>query len=170
MFHVELFNLNKYSVQDDIPVHYIFCFVIVMIVSLQEIKKHLYIDDDIIDDDDMLVDLIQTASAIVFMHLGWEVDEGKIDDYIFPRPIVQAVKLMVGELYAHREITTASSVNALPMAYEYLLSPYKNHTLQMRKIEDELEEEEPAPEEPEDGGLDADEVQQVQTALNEILS
>lgn len=131
-----------------------------MTLDLNALKKHLYVDTD--DDDDYITTLYDVAEQIVLRHLHWSY----MPD-VLPSPVRHAVYLMVGQLYKNREITSSVSQIELPKAYDYLLSAYINYG-----PEEEEPAPEPAPEEPapDNGGLDAEEVQQVQTALNEILS
>ncbi len=42
-----------------------------------------------------------------------------------PEPIKQAIKLLIGAWYAHREAVTAQSANELPMAVQWLINPYR---------------------------------------------
>lgn len=42
-----------------------------------------------------------------------------------PEPIEQAMLLLIGHYYENRETTAPITINAVPMAYEFLLAPYR---------------------------------------------
>lgn len=97
-----------------------------MYITLEQAKKHLNIDESFKDDDLYILDLITTAEDAVSVHTGKPFKDVAIDGVI-PSALVQAVLLMVGNLYANRESVAYSAVNKVPYSYEYLIALYKNY-------------------------------------------
>lgn len=94
-------------------------------ITIEEIKQHLYIDFEA--DDEVLADMINTAEAIIEKYLNVQLTGLFIDGKI-PYPIKQAIKIMVGNLYANRESVSFNAIPyKIPFSYEYLLQPYKNY-------------------------------------------
>ena len=102
-------------------------------LTVDDIKKHLNIDAEFLDDDQYLRSLGDVAEQIIAQHL-----EDKLDDIAednggtLPAPILHACLLLIGNLYMSRESVTFSSVSEIPMSfgeniYQYLLSPYINY-------------------------------------------
>lgn len=105
-----------------------------MYITLEEIKKHLNIDDYFTDDDAYLNSLIQVAAEVVERHIDdklidlCELDEnGEVDLKSLPSPLIHAMKLFIGNMYANRESIAFAQSYELPLSYNYLLSLYKNY-------------------------------------------
>lgn len=96
-----------------------------MFLDLEATKKHLNVDSDFYEDDDYITSLIQVAESIVEKHIDTSFEDIVGEDGSIPRPILQAMLLMVGNLYANREAVTFGTATQLPLAYTYLLSLYK---------------------------------------------
>ena len=106
------------------------------------IKTHLRIDVADITDDDYLLQLRNTAAAAA----QWQIDaeptpptdtdavEGDGDEPTPtpttdpPAEIVQAMLLLIGELYARREIT-GDKATELPKSYDYLIGTHRRYTV-----------------------------------------
>lgn len=95
-------------------------------LELNQIKKHLNIDDDFKDDDLYLESLGDVAEQIVSCHINNCLKEFHKSN--IPAPIVHACLLMVGSLYANRESISNTVNQELPLGYRYLLAPYKNYS------------------------------------------
>ena len=96
-----------------------------MYVTIEEIKQHLYIDFEA--DDAMLADMIQASEEIIEKYLNTTFDTFLNENGTLPFPIKQAIKIMVGNLYANRESVSFNAYpSKIPYSYEYLLQPYKN--------------------------------------------
>lgn len=102
-----------------------------MIVSLDEIKKHLNIDPWFNDDDEYLEQLEQVSKEMVEMHLGYSCDELEYDYGVIPAPVKHAILLMIGNLYNNRESVSTLTIKELPLSYQYLLQKYKNYKYNM---------------------------------------
>lgn len=99
-----------------------------MYIQLYQIKKHLNLDDYFHDDDEYLIDLALVAEKLVQRHIDWNLDElcayhgGEL-----PSPLMHAMLLMIGNLYANREPIAFASNSELPLSYNYILDLYKNY-------------------------------------------
>ena len=97
-----------------------------MFVTVDEIKQHLYIDFEA--DDEMLADLIKASEAIIEKYLNRSYDDVLDDEGNLPPPLKQAIKIMVGNMYANRESVSFNAYpSKIPYSYEYLLQPYRKY-------------------------------------------
>lgn len=96
-----------------------------MYLTLKEIKKHLNIDEDFKDDDAYLMSLARVAEQAVERHVDDDLSKIFEEKGELPTPLLQAMKLLVGNFYANRESVVFTSVNELPLAYQYLINLYK---------------------------------------------
>lgn len=96
-------------------------------LDLELVKKHLNILPDFVDDDEYILNLISVAEQAVMVHVN--EDEETLEENnggCFPAPITQAMLLMIGQLYGHREIV-GTKTSALPRNYDYLIDLYRNY-------------------------------------------
>lgn len=98
-----------------------------MYLTLNQIKKHLNIDSTFTADDTYLMNLASVAENTVQKHIDNELSELEDDYGQLPMPLLQAMLLMIGTLYAKRESIAFASAVEVPLSYEYLLSLYKNY-------------------------------------------
>ena len=98
-----------------------------MILSLEQIKQHLNIDNDYTAEDIYLIDLATVAEDATLKHLNIASfsELGSGDE--IPASVVHAMLLLVGNFYANREPVSYSNAYKLPYSYEYLLNFYKNY-------------------------------------------
>ena len=108
-----------------------------MYITLNDIKKHLNIDETFTDDDAYLASLVEVAAEVVAKHIDCNLDDlcdldedGKVDETTLPSPLIHAMKLFVGNMYANRESISYASAQSIPNSYDYLLSLYKNYDRQ----------------------------------------
>lgn len=100
-----------------------------MYITLEEIKKHLQIDVDYVDDDSYLLSLVEVAEQSVSQHINRDLGGYKRYKGDIPAPIKHAILLMCAHLYSNREIAmTGVSTAKIPLSFEYLLSPYINYS------------------------------------------
>lgn len=92
-------------------------------VTLDEIKKHLNIEG-FNDDDEYILSLVEVSIDALSKHLNRDLR----NETTPPEALKHAVKLMVGQLYAHREATTSEAVNSIPYTLDYLISIYRNYS------------------------------------------
>ncbi len=94
-------------------------------VTVEDIKKHLYIDFEA--DDYIIADYIDAAQTIIEKYLNVKLCDLVVDERL-PYPLIQAIKIMVGNLYNNREGVSFNAVPyKVPFSFEYLLQPYKNY-------------------------------------------
>ena len=98
-----------------------------MYLQLYQIKKQLNIDDEFHDDDEYLVDLAMVAQNAVQRHIDRPFEELENEEGMLPMPLIHAMLLMIGSFYAKRESIAFAATTEVPLAYEYLLSLYKNY-------------------------------------------
>lgn len=96
-------------------------------LDLEIVKQHLNLEPDYVEDDEYLLQLISVAEQAVMVHVN--EDENTLEENnggCFPTPLTQAMLLMIGQLYAHREIV-GTKTSALPRNYDYLIDLYRNY-------------------------------------------
>lgn len=90
-----------------------------MIVSLNHLKKHLYIEHN--EDDLYLLSLLDVAEKAVRLNLN--VPELDPED----STVIQSILLLASNLYANREPVAFANVSKVPITYDYLVSLSKNY-------------------------------------------
>lgn len=99
-----------------------------MYLDLNQVKKHLNLDDDFTEDDGYLTDLINVSEAVVEKHIDNKLNEiAEANGGELPPPLLHACLLLIANLYENRESIAYTSVTEIPLSYEYLLSLYKNY-------------------------------------------
>ena len=101
-----------------------------MYLTLEQTKKHLNLEADYIDDDDYITSLMQVAEAAVELHINQKlIDVAAINGGVLPLRLMHAMLLMVGNLYANREIVSfATKTLEIPFNYRCLLNFYQNYS------------------------------------------
>lgn len=91
-----------------------------MIVTVDEVKAHLRIEDD--DEDEYIESLIQQAQAVAedYCRVSFE------DVAAVAQPVRLAVLLFVSHYYENRDIAERSVYNAMMTAFHNLLYPYRD--------------------------------------------
>lgn len=98
-----------------------------MYIPLELAKKHLNIESSYTEDDEYILMLIDAAEQAVRVHVNDDLDTlAENNGGCIPTPILQAMLLMIGNLYQNREIVGAKT-QALPFAYQYLIDLYRNY-------------------------------------------
>jgi len=93
------------------------------------VKKHLQIPETYTDEDTYLTHLINVAKDAVQWQMNEIVEEGEQEtDPSSTNPTLHAMLLLVGELYANREISGAND-KSLPKSYDYLISTKRTYTV-----------------------------------------
>lgn len=97
-----------------------------MYLDLTKIKKHLNINDDYTADDMYLTDLSEVAERVVETHIDNKLDIiASNNGGTLPAPILHAMLLFIGNMYANRESVAFVSANEIPLSYAYILGLYK---------------------------------------------
>lgn len=98
-----------------------------MSVTLEEVKRHLQIEEDYKGDDLYINSLIEAAEVVVADHIKYDSLSKAFPDGSVPLPVKHAILLMVGNLYANREPVAFAQSYEVPLSYKYLLGPYVNY-------------------------------------------
>ena len=97
-----------------------------MYLDLTKIKKHLNINEDYTADDMYLTDLSEVAEKVVETHIDNKLDiVASNNGGTLPAPILHAMLLFIGNMYANRESVAFVSANEIPLSYAYILDLYK---------------------------------------------
>lgn len=98
-----------------------------MYIQLDLAKKHLNIEEDFTEDDEYILSLIEVAESAVRVHINEDFASiAEKNGGCLPPPILQAVLLMIGNLYTNRE-PLGTNQQELPLSYQYLIDLYKNY-------------------------------------------
>ena len=89
-----------------------------MIVTIDEVKAHLRIEDD--DEDDYLESLIAQAQAVAEDFCRTQFSEAA------PEPVRLAVLLFVSHYYENRDNPDRAVYGTMRIAFENLLYPYRD--------------------------------------------
>ena len=109
-----------------------------MYLQLYQIKRHLNLDETFHDDDEYLVDLALVAQNAVQRHIDRQLSELEDEWGMIPSPLTHAMLLMIGSFYAKRESISFAATVEVPLAYDYLLSLYKNYNGPHEGIKDKI--------------------------------
>lgn len=98
-----------------------------MYLNLEDVKKHLNIDNDFIEDDNYITSLIEVAENVVERHIGYKLsDKAEENNGSLPKGLEHAMLLMIGTFYNSRESVTFGAGTELPLGYNYLLDLFTN--------------------------------------------
>ena len=98
-----------------------------MYIELDIAKKHLNLEPDFTDDDEYINGLIDVAEAAVRVHCNEDFDKlAEMNGGCIPAPIIQAMLLMIGNMYQNRE-PLGTRNQPLPFNYQYLIDLYRNY-------------------------------------------
>lgn len=96
-----------------------------MYIDLDYAKKHLNIEPSFVDDDEYILGLIDMAEKAVRVHVNEDFDTlAEKNGGCFPTPLLQAMLLMIGNMYQNRE--PLGNRAELPLSYTYLIRLYQN--------------------------------------------
>ena len=97
-------------------------------VTLNNVKKHLNIENEVYNDDMYLEHLIEVAEATVERHICQPLEGLEDSNGDLSKPLEHAILLYIGDLYANREsVAFGGSPQKVPFTYEYLVSLYQNY-------------------------------------------
>ena len=101
-----------------------------MYLTIEQAKKHLNLEAEFIEDDSYITSLIQVAEATVELHINQKlIVVAANNGDVMPLPLLHAMLLMIGNLYANREIVSFTTKTLeIPFNYKYLLDFYKNYS------------------------------------------
>lgn len=96
-----------------------------MYLTLNEIKKHLNIDNNFTDDDAYLLTLGEAAEKAVEKHIDTPLSNYAEDGLDGALKI--AVLTLIATWYANRESVSFGNPVKLPHGYEYILNLYQSY-------------------------------------------
>ena len=97
-------------------------------LTLEQIKKHLNIDEYFHDDDAYLTDLGMVAEQAVEKHIDYPLSAiASVNKEELPQPIIQAMLLLIGNFYLNRESVSFAAAAPVPHAFDYLMALYQNY-------------------------------------------
>lgn len=101
-----------------------------MYILLDEAKQHLNIDKDFHADDNYILHLIQVAEDTISLRIDKKLSEcvDPNTGYL-PKSIIQSILLLIGQFYQNREATTTTSVNEIPIGFEFLANLNKHYNI-----------------------------------------
>lgn len=97
-------------------------------MTLNEVKKHLNIDESFTEDDNYITDLIKVAEDAVAKNENIALND-MIEDGELPPSVKHSILLLIGNLYNNREATSYSVPSEVPYAYKYLVNLNRNFTV-----------------------------------------
>lgn len=97
-----------------------------MYITLEQVKKHLNVDEEFTSDDLYILDLITVSEDATSRHLNIALNELEAGGKL-PPAIIHAMLLMIGNLYANREPVSYGVMVKIPLSYEYLIGLYKKY-------------------------------------------
>lgn len=100
-----------------------------MYITVEDLKKHLNIDDNFNGDDEYLAYLITVAENAISIHIDRNLSEVADENGgELPAVLIHAMKLFIGDMYQSRESTSFSgNPSEIPFSYTYLTSLYKKY-------------------------------------------
>lgn len=96
-----------------------------MVVTIDETKRHLNLDEDFVGDDLYITDIIKVSEYAVMNRLRMSSIDSFGDNV--PPPIRHAILLFISNLYNNRDPVAFGQPYKLPMSIDYLLNPYVNY-------------------------------------------
>ena len=96
-------------------------------ITLETAKQHLNLEPDYNLDDEYIKTIIEVAEQAVEVHVNEDLKAIVEEKGELPKPLLQAMLLMIGNLYQNREMVAPMKVKELPFNYQYLIDLYKNY-------------------------------------------
>lgn len=91
-------------------------------LTLDHVKRRARVDSE--NEDVMLLDLMGAAKDVLEGWVGPLADHEREDGSI-PDCLVEAMSLLVGHWFEHREATTPDSLHYLPLGFREMIDPYR---------------------------------------------
>lgn len=102
-------------------------------LTLEEIKKHLNLDSEFIDDDAYLTALAEASEDVVAKYIDYPLVQLEDDDGQLPKALKFAMLLWIGTIYSVRESVTAVNMSTVPHSLELLCDLYRDYTINKSK-------------------------------------
>jgi hypothetical protein len=98
-----------------------------MLIDKETIKTHLNIDSEYEADDAYLEYLEGVAKEIIEKHIDRTFDDIVAEEGEIPQPLLHAMLLMIGNMYANRESVSYSPTYSVPNSLSYILSLFRSY-------------------------------------------
>lgn len=95
-----------------------------MILTLEDIKRHLNVDFD--EDDTLITSMIEAAEASIEQSIGVPLADIVTDG--FPNDLKHAIRILTATFYEYREGFTNGKIQQVPFTLSHLISPYRRLT------------------------------------------
>lgn len=95
-----------------------------MVLTLEETKRHLRVDEGYTGDDGYIEDLIALSEVDIANRLKYGSLEEAFPDGDIPLPVRHAAKLIVAHYYENREPVAFTTSSKVPMMVDSLLFSY----------------------------------------------
>jgi hypothetical protein len=96
---------------------------------LDEIKKHLNIDEDFTDDDEYLESLATASEDVVSKYIDYPLVQLEGADGDIPRALKFAMLLWIGTIYNVRESVSNVNMSTVPHSLELLCDLYRSYKI-----------------------------------------
>lgn len=94
--------------------------------TVDELKKHLNIEAEYIDDDAYLLELITVAEIAVFNYCNGGL---VIELETLPVPVKHACLFLAAHFYTNRTPIAFTNTTEIPYTLKFLLSPYRVYAI-----------------------------------------
>lgn len=98
-----------------------------MYLLVNDVKKHLNIDVDFIEDDKYIGHLIEVAQQVVEKNIDRPLSDLEDNSGDLPESLLHAMLLMIGNFYANRESVAFASATNVPYSYQYLIDLFRDY-------------------------------------------
>lgn len=102
-------------------------------LTLEDIKKHLNLDTEFIDDDAYLTALAEASEEVVAKYIDYPLSQLEDAEGNLPKALEFAMLLWVGTIYAVRESVSSVNMNTVPHSLELLCDLYRDYKLSNEK-------------------------------------
>ena len=100
-----------------------------MILTLEQLKKQMNVDEYFHDDDKYILSLGEVAESAVESHIDCSIQHVTArNGGMCPVGLQQAMLMLAAHLYNQREAVSDKSQVEIPLGYTYLLAPYINYS------------------------------------------
>lgn len=96
-------------------------------ITLDQLKKHLNLNEDFRDDDQYLYSLIKSSQEVVEKFIDQPLRDCEISDGKIPDSLRHAMLLFAANLYENRESTAPLHLSEVPHAFQFLLDLYQKY-------------------------------------------
>lgn len=98
-------------------------------LDLDDIKRHLNLDENFDADDFYLMGLRDAAEEVVAKYIDYPLTQLEDEEGKLPASINHAMLLLVGTWYALRESVTSSNMLPIPHSFELLCDLWRDYKI-----------------------------------------